>query len=215
MLVLALLALNGGFGQANLVSNGNFESGTLPTAHDQLSNATGWSAGCAEASAGVQGKPDLIDSRTTHHLTRTPMSGHINPRNVSGNNRFAAFNGKAGPLYGESIKGTITSPLTINSAYTVSLYAALWNYPSNVLPDPIFQIQVILRKNEDCAAGKVVYTTPTFQLTTGEKIPLQTGLSIPIPSPLRRKTSTPDTTGWKSERLVVPAFCVFASTMFL
>jgi len=171
MLVLALLALNGGFGQTNLISNGNFESGTLPTAHYQLSNATGWSGGCAETSAGVLGLSDLIDSRTTHHLTETPMSGHINPRNVPGNNRFAAFSGKPAPLYGRSIKGTITSPLTMNSAYTVSFYAALWNYPSSLIDDPIFQIQVLLRKDDDCTAGKVVYTTSNVAVNNRGDVP--------------------------------------------
>ena len=192
----------------NLIVNPSFEQGSIPTAEDQVSFATGWSKDCGTTrtcSPGnpvIPGTPDLFDARSVSCRIDVPINKWATNRTErTSQNRYVGFSGnKIGgcpndngiPYYGETVKGTLTSSLNLSSCqYRVSLYGALTQARSTgsnpclnlqaVASDPNYnKIQVVLRKDNDCVNGLVVFTSPnvastswtqyttTFQLTPAQ-----------------------------------------------
>lgn len=158
----------------NLINNGDFETYTTPLPYNSntIVNATGWYDGCALVNTqGAPGTPDLItNSSAVGVYAKIPLIGHIAARNNGlANNAFAAIAGMKPTatypdLYGESIKGTINETLTEDYVYTFSAWTAAWfpkiyDSQGHEIPVPVFQMEVVLRKPNDCTAGKLVYTS--------------------------------------------------------
>jgi hypothetical protein len=164
--VLAVLSINASFSQIDEhISNGGFESGPLPTPPGLINQATGWSIGCVHWTNAwgepVYGSPDIVDINgptAAPGLNRAPMDGKINPR-ATGNTRFAGILNYDSPsIGGESIISPVFSyALSTSYVYTVSFWLAAWNTPSGT--DPVFKMEVLLRKNNDCSTSKLVYTS--------------------------------------------------------
>lgn len=152
-----------------ILQNPDFESGTVPTNYNQIHYATGWSVGCAlnkttPSETPYIGSPDLADANCPTASMDMPFQGHINPRTTgTTNNRFARilgssfYNPSAG-IYGESIKGTLTEPLSTSYQYNLVFYTARWK--ASYMSSTTVQVQIVLRKDNDCSFEKIVYTTP-------------------------------------------------------
>ncbi|MDI9341401.1 MAG: T9SS type A sorting domain-containing protein [Sediminibacterium sp.] len=151
-----------------IIQNGNLEQGTIPTNIDQMHKATGWSKGCGVyTSNGVTtlSTPDLCDKNTNvGNFCHIPFADRVNARNTPGitNNRFAHIMPATdyGPngFFGETVKATITEPLSSQYRYKISIYAARGlGFPAETIHPN--QLQFVLRKNDDCSIGKTVLTT--------------------------------------------------------
>lgn len=166
----------------NIILNPGFELGTIVTNSDQVDHATGWNRNCgtnysSTNSNGIPGSPDLFDRNATHTCYDfTNKWGIISER--TGQNRYVGFSGASTvygvQYYGETVEGTLTQALA-PCTYTVSFYAAAiqgQDYYCNgsitaQTPDPTYnKVEVVLRKNNNCTAGKVVYTSPDITAKT-------------------------------------------------
>lgn len=154
----------------NMINNCGFENYTtpLPSNGGSITPATGWFNGCAQTDIqGNLGTPDLITNNPAVGVfAKIPLMQRIGARNNGlTNNAFAAIGGlkptAAHPeLRGESILAAITENLTADYQYTVSLWTAAWALPTSYgYPDPEFQVEIVLRKPNNCTAGKVVFTS--------------------------------------------------------
>jgi hypothetical protein len=183
--ILALFAGTAAVHAQNMIVNPGFENGTIPTDGDQLALATGWSRNCGRnwdtsRPDGNQGSPDLFDIRSPNCLFGIPSNkwGNRNVRN--GGNRYVGFTGTSTlhpGFFGETVEGTLSSPLGSACSYQVSFWASATDgvkagtagaTPCNTpltpfVPDPnANQMQVVLRKDNDCSNGKIVYTSPSI-----------------------------------------------------
>lgn len=167
----------------NLISNPGFELGTSVTNADQVDHATGWSRKCATeyqmtaVPNGIPGSPDLFDKNTTNTCYDFSNKwGTLAER--TGQNRYVGFSGSSVKYgvayYGESVEGTLTQALS-PCTYTVSFYAAaIKGYDNScngnitlMTPNPTYNtVQVVLRKDNNCSSGKVVYTSPNITTQT-------------------------------------------------
>ena len=168
----------------NLIQNPGFESGSIPTNHNQVPYATGWNQNCGRSwnvlvPAGNPGSPDLFDSRSLdcRHKIPTNKWGVRNER--TGGYRYVGFSGATdsnGPQwYSETVEGTLTAPLTNSCSYMVSFWASAidgyrqqCNQPlTPITPSANYnKIEVVLRVGNNCTQGKVVYTSPSVTAQT-------------------------------------------------
>lgn len=154
----------------NLIQNGGFE--TLSPALTgsmvgDVSPATGWVNGCSTWGSNP-GSPDLVSTTIPSGFLSVPLDGRILQRtNGQTNKTFVGMMGGLAdatnpPGYRESIIGTITEALTVDYEYTVGLWIAASKLPSS--PDPLFHIEVLLRKPNNCTDSKLVYTSGNVPL---------------------------------------------------
>jgi hypothetical protein len=171
-LICGLLALHSATAQnpvipGNIINNCGFENYTTPLPYNSgtITNATGWYDGCAWGNInGTLGTPDLItNDPSVGVFAKIPLMGHVAARNNGlTNNSFAAIGGM-GPtatypeLYGESIMTGLNENLSEDYVYTFSAWTGVWYY-NNITP-PVFQMQVVLRKPNNCTDSKVVFTS--------------------------------------------------------
>ncbi|CAM4080895.1 T9SS type A sorting domain-containing protein [Flavobacterium antarcticum] len=155
----------------NLIINGDFELGTIPTDRSQLNRATGWTDDCSYYPTN---RADLMDRASSNSLVGVPVNwfGNLDERN--GNNRYVYFGSGQGGAMGqdiapEIIKGSLCSPL-ISGQYDLSFWVALTQkiqfIPINVDKQIL---QVYLVNNNDCD-GKLVYTSPNNTLKTWNQL---------------------------------------------
>jgi len=156
--------------QAQLIQNGNFETLNPALTGNMVGNvspATGWVNGCSTWD-GNPGTPDLVSTTISNGFLSVPLDGRILQRNNGQVNK--TFVGMMGgpanatnpPGHRESIIGTITEALSADYEYTVGLWVAASKLPS--LPDPIFKVEVLLRKPNNCTDSKLVYTSGNVPL---------------------------------------------------
>lgn len=176
----------------NLIVNGDFELGTIPTGPNQVNFATGWSNGCGRHVATFPvgttnpGTPDLFDKRSTNCTIDIPSNKWSTATDdyLGVGNRYVGFSGgyiahtngtSGGPFYGETVLGTLTEPLTNTSCqYSVQGVAALamgqrvggCGNLDPELPGSYNRIQVVLRKDNDCNLEKIVHTTQNITATS-------------------------------------------------
>lgn len=200
---LWLLILSGNLSAQNLIQNPGFESGPIPTQQGEIALATGWENGCAGVwmtNGGgfyAPGTPDLFDSRSTNCAIDIPTNKWAFNRNVRASGyRYVGFTGGVnvqnqvgGYNYGESVMGSLTTPLQEDCNYNISLWASsIDGYGSFITPcdinsvvnSPNNSVQVLLRKTDCNGASKVIFTstgplpkawtnfTGSFSLTAAE-----------------------------------------------
>jgi len=178
-----LCALPNIIGQ-NIINNPSFESGSIPTADDQVSYASGWSKNCGTYYVYPTGNtplsnPDLFDGRSSNSCNDfTNKWGSLNERN--GANRYVGFSGgnvsshNNNYYFNETVEGTLNTALVTGCNYNISFYAAnkqgyglngcgTATYPSTNLT--YNKIEVVLRKDNDCSNGKSVFISSPISST--------------------------------------------------
>jgi Secretion system C-terminal sorting domain len=175
----------------NIIQNPSFDIGQIVTGHGQITKATGWTFGCGNQWTNVSGvfantTPDLYDDNSTSIAYDVPLNntgGAPSLYSQDGDGRFVGFYGQeqnnpqsgwpqlAATTYGESILGTLTSTLNAGCTYNISFWAAHDATMGSSVPNLVFAphpnliIQAVLRKNGNCTAEKVVYTTGAITST--------------------------------------------------
>lgn len=163
----------------NLILNPGFESGSsIPTVGDQVGLATNWYTGCAmenciSCGVPIPGSPDLFDARSNSCGYGVPANKWGTRSERTGGNRYVGFTGTSNyyglSYFGESVMGTLSTPLSSNCSYVVSFYATAidgfyMNCDPSMGPNPKTPygnfIEVVLRKsNDNCSAGKIIYSS--------------------------------------------------------
>jgi len=179
LLSLALFASAALASAQNLILNPGFENGAIPTNNDQVSFATGWSRDCGRfgtSPTSLPGSPDLFDRRSPHCDYQIPSNKWGIRDTRAGGNRYVGFTGSGTPgAYAETVKGTLSAPLTIAGCnYQISFWASAidgWKGGpageptcttplTTKTPNPNNRIEVVLRKGNDCSNGKVIFQSP-------------------------------------------------------
>lgn len=147
--------------------------------------ATGWTRDCGRfwvvSGGGFSnpGSPDLFDARSTNCAIDVPSNKWNNTLNErTGLNRYVGFlggyvtstSGVTGPFYGETVRGSLTEALTSTSCqYEISFWAVAPKgsktncgvITNNTHISQYNKVEIVLRKNNDCNSGLVVWTSST------------------------------------------------------
>ena len=162
----------------NLIQNPGFEIGPTAVTIDQVDHATGWSNGCRIQFLTVDYcTPDLYDKNGYRSCyvkkALLPRSnGELNERYVH------MFNRSSNPTTGESVKATITEPLSEEYSYEVSCYVSreinIHDDDDGEYEAPL-QLEFVLRNKDNCQLEKIVHTSTyvkgVFKFNTCEKAP--------------------------------------------
>ncbi|MEO8515715.1 MAG: T9SS type A sorting domain-containing protein [Flavobacterium sp.] len=159
-----------GFSQ-NLISNPDFELGSIPATLGQITAATGWSQPCTDAYMYTSGGAgaDLMDRNSTNASIKVPLNNFGNLNERTGDNRYAhlwqtenAFTGPGGAaeLKGERITGTLTQTLNAG-CYNVCLWAAIAPNSLTILDKGKQIIEVLLVSGNSCN-GLLLFETPAI-----------------------------------------------------
>lgn len=167
---LLLIITQFGFSQ-NLITNPDFELGSVPALRGQISYATGWSEPCTDAymnTAGGTGA-DLLDRNSTNNDIKVPLNAWGNLNERTGDNRYAHLwqteNAATGPggaseLKGERITGTLTETLKAG-CYNVCFWAAIAPNTLTTLDKGKQIIEVLLVNGNSCN-GLLLFETPAI-----------------------------------------------------